>query len=244
MQRQVILDTETTGLDVKSGHRIIEIGCIELVNRRFSGAEFQTYVNPEREIDEGAERVHGLSSKFLSDKPRFEEIFEEFADFIRGSELLIHNAEFDLAFLDHEIKLLPGSHSPVIEIVDKVIDTLQLAREKHPGQLNSLDALIQRYKITGYQRKYHGALLDSKILGDVYLTMTGGQGDLIFKEGPYGSKNDTVLKSKTENSITKLREISLSTEEEEMNLNYLNRMKDETGKKPLWLKRSRTDGCS
>ena len=180
MNRQIILDTETTGLDFKTGHRVIEIGCVEIVNRKFTGIEYHTYINPERESDEGALRVHGLTNEFLSDKHKFSEIYEEFINFIKDAELLIHNAEFDIGFLDNEIKLVSKDLNPVENEVLKITDTLQIAREKHPGQRNSLDALVSRYEINGYDRELHGALLDSKILGDVYLSMTGGQSDLDF----------------------------------------------------------------
>ena len=152
MQRQIILDTETTGLDPKSGHRVIEIGCIELVNRKFTGEQYHIYLNPDRDSDEAALEVHGLTSEFLSDKPRFKDIYEEFLKFISGSELLIHNAEFDVNFLDHEIKLLSKQLPTVSDSVTKITDTLQIAREKHPGQRNSLDALVKRYEIGGYDR--------------------------------------------------------------------------------------------
>ena len=175
MNRQIILDTETTGLDFKTGHRIIEIGCVEIVNRKFTGNEYHTYINPDRDSDEGALRVHGLTAEFLSDKPRFAEIYEDFISFIKDSELLIHNAEFDIGFLDNEIKLVSKDLDSIEKEVLKITDTLQIAREKHPGQRNSLDALVNRYEINGYDRELHGALLDSKILGDVYLSITGGQ---------------------------------------------------------------------
>ena len=182
MHRQIILDTETTGLDPKSGHRVIEIGCIELVNRKFTGEQFHVYLNPDRESDETALEVHGLTTDFLSDKPRFGDVYDDFITFISNSELLIHNAEFDINFLDHEINLLSKKLPKVRECVSKVTDTLQIAREKHPGQRNSLDALVKRYEIGGYDRELHGALLDSQILGDVYLSMTGGQSALDFSD--------------------------------------------------------------
>ena len=240
MSRQVVLDTETTGLDFKSGHRVIEIGCIEIVNRRFTGEEFQTYLNPDREIDEAAEKIHGLSKDFLSDKPRFKDICDNFIAFIKGSELIIHNSEFDLGFLNNEIELLSGNCPKISKIVEKVTDTLYLAREKHPGQRNSLDALVQRYDIGGYDREYHGALLDSKILGDVYLSMTGGQSDLVFSESPSSDSNKLVQNKKDSISDQKNEHflIELTEEEENKNMNYLNKMMEETGKKPLWLKKS------
>ena len=197
MNRQIILDTETTGLDFKTGHRVIEIGCVEIVNRKFTGNEYHTYINPDRDSDEGALRVHGLTTEFLSDKPRFSEIYEDFIDFIKDSELLIHNAEFDIGFLDNEIKLLSKNLNPVEKEVVKITDTLQIAREKHPGQRNSLDALVNRYEINGYDRELHGALLDSKILGDVYLSMTGGQSDLDFTTNESREKNADSVKDKS-----------------------------------------------
>ena len=157
MNRLIILDTETTGLDFKTGHRIIEIGCVEIVNRKFTGNEYHTYINPDRYSDEGALRVHGLTAEFLSDKPRFSEIYEDFISFIKDSELLIHNAEFDIGFLDNEIKLVSKDLNSIEKEVLKVTDTLQIAREKHPGQRNSLDALVNRYEINGYDRELHGA---------------------------------------------------------------------------------------
>ena len=157
MLRQIILDTETTGLDPKSGHRVIEIGCIELVNRKFTGEQFHVYLNPDRESDEAALKIHGLTTDFLSDKPRFNEIYDDFLKFIDQSELLIHNAEFDIKFLDHEIQLLSKEFPQISNYVSKITDTLQIAREKHPGQRNSLDALVKRYEIGGYDRDLHGA---------------------------------------------------------------------------------------
>ena len=164
--KQIILDTETTGLDYRSGHRLIEIACVEIENRKFTGNEFHSYLNPERSIDPGAVKIHGLSRDFLSDKPKFSEIYTELLDFIKGSELLIHNAEFDLGFLNNELQLHNKDHK-IEDHVEKVIDTLLMARQMHPGQRNSLDVLTDRYNIQGYDRSYHGALIDSKILGDV-----------------------------------------------------------------------------
>ena len=142
MGRQIVLDTETTGIDFKSGHRVIEIGCIEIINRRFTGAEYQTYLNPDREIDEGAVKVHGITLDFLKDKPRFVDVAKEFLEFIKDSELLIHNAEFDVGFLNNELKLLPEKSSLLENVTEKITDTLKIAREKHPGQRNSLDAVF------------------------------------------------------------------------------------------------------
>ena len=239
MNRQILLDTETTGLDPKSGHRVIEIGCVEIVNRKFTGSEFHTYLNPEREIDEEAEKIHGLSFEFLSDKPKFYEVLDEFLEYIKDSELLIHNAPFDIGFINHEIKLHSKKGPFVESIVDKITDTLQIAREKHPGQRNSLDALAQRYEIGGYDRSYHGAILDSKILGDVYLAMTGGQSDLF--QANAANQKSAVTETKSDVSSIKDAKIvltSISEDEEKRNLDYLKNMQEETGVEPVWLSKN------
>jgi DNA polymerase-3 subunit epsilon len=175
--RQIILDTETTGLEVAQGHRIIEIGCVELIDRRPSGRTFQRYLNPERDIDPGAQAVHGLSSAFLADQPRFPEVVEEFVAFVSGAELIIHNAPFDVGFIDHEFGRLPPPQRLLTDLCT-ILDTLTLARQLHPGQRNSLDALCKRYRVDNSNRELHGALLDAQILAEVYLAMTGGQGAL------------------------------------------------------------------
>jgi DNA polymerase-3 subunit epsilon len=175
--RQIVLDTETTGLEVSLGHRIIEIGCIELLDRRVTGNHWHHYFNPEREIDAGAYDVHGIGNEFLQDKPRFGALAEEFYEYVRGAELIIHNAAFDIGFLNHEMTLLQAPYQP-LEVICSVLDTLLLARQKHPGQKNNLDALCKRYDIDNSQRSLHGALLDARILADVYLAMTGGQTSL------------------------------------------------------------------
>jgi len=172
--RQIVLDTETTGLEASQGHRIIEIGCVELVNRKLTGNHFHQYVKPEREIDQGAIEVHGITNEFLDDKPLFARIAADFVEFIRGAELIIHNAPFDLGFLDAELQRIPGQY-PAVRDMCAVVDTLVMARAKHPGQRNNLDALCQRYDVDNSQRDLHGALLDAEILADVYLAMTGGQ---------------------------------------------------------------------
>jgi DNA polymerase-3 subunit epsilon len=175
--RQIVLDTETTGLEISQGHRVIEIGCVELVNRRVTGNHWHHYFNPQREIDAGAFEVHGISSEFLQDKPRFDELATEFLDYVTGAELIIHNAAFDIGFLNHELGM-PESRLAPLEESCSVLDTLLLARQKHPGQRNNLDALCKRYDIDNSQRSLHGALLDARILADVYLSMTGGQTSL------------------------------------------------------------------
>jgi DNA polymerase-3 subunit epsilon len=180
-QRQVVLDTETTGLDPAQGHRVIEIGCIELVNRRLTQRRFHVYLQPDRAIDEGAARVHGLTSEFLADQPRFADIAEEFLNFVRDAELIIHNAPFDLGFLNHELRRC-GRGQTVLEQICQVEDTLLMARQRHPGQRNNLDALCKRYNIDNSQRTLHGALLDAEILAEVYLTMTRQQDSLFVAE--------------------------------------------------------------
>jgi DNA polymerase III subunit epsilon len=174
--RQVILDTETTGLEVEQQHRIIEIGCVELFNRRLTGRSFHRYLNPERDIEEGALQVHGLTRERLSREPTFAEVHREFLDFIRDAELIIHNAPFDVAFLNMELERIAAEHR--IDGLCRVLDSLALARQMHPGQRNSLDALCKRYSVDNSHRDYHGALLDARILAEVYLAMTGGQGSL------------------------------------------------------------------
>ncbi len=180
--RQVVLDTETTGLEVARGHRIIEIGCVELLHRRATGRFFHHYLNPERDVDEGARAVHGLTRERLEQEPRFAAIAAELLEFITGAELIIHNASFDLGFLDREFELLGGDVPVRIRSCCSVLDTLQLARERHPGQRNNLDALARRYGIDTSHRELHGALLDARILADVYLAMTGGQSLLALDE--------------------------------------------------------------
>jgi DNA polymerase III subunit epsilon len=175
--RQIVLDTETTGLEPGLGHRIIEIGCVELISRRVTGRRFHRYLNPEREIDEGALAVHGISRAELEREPRFTDIAEELLAFIAGAELVIHNAAFDVAFLDAELGRIAGELRTVGALC-QVLDSLALAREMHPGQRNSLDALCKRYSVDNSRRELHGALLDAQLLAEVYLAMTGGQGDL------------------------------------------------------------------
>ncbi len=176
--RQVVLDTETTGINPKEGHKIIEIGCVELVNRRLTQNRFHVYLNPDREIDAGAIEVHGITNEFLQDKPRFADIVDDFMAFTAGAELIIHNAPFDVGFLNHELSLL-DHEVRTIESNSTVFDTLAYARKKHPGARNSLDALCKRYGIDNSHRDLHGALLDAEILADVYLIMTGGQASLL-----------------------------------------------------------------
>lgn len=176
--RYLVLDTETTGLESKQGHKIIEIGCVELIDRRLTGKQYQQYLNPEREIDDGALAVHGIEPSVLFKQPIFAQIAQDFITYIKGATLLIHNAAFDIGFLNHELNLLDNSLGTINDHCE-IVDTLTLAREKHPGQRNSLDALCQRYQINNAHRTLHGALLDAEILAEVYLVMTGGQLNLI-----------------------------------------------------------------
>ncbi|MGB6976465.1 MAG: DNA polymerase III subunit epsilon [Gammaproteobacteria bacterium] len=184
--RQIVLDTETTGLSVADGHRIIEMGGVELVGRRLTGKHFHRYINPQREIDAGALQIHGITQSFLADKPLFREILDELLVYLEGAELIIHNASFDISFLDYELQLA-GKQLPSLAQKHSVIDTLQLARQKHPGQPNKLDALCKRYGVDNTERTLHGALLDARLLAEVYLAMTGGQGSL-FEESALNPK--------------------------------------------------------
>ncbi|MGD8497714.1 MAG: DNA polymerase III subunit epsilon [Chromatiales bacterium] len=184
--RQIVLDTETTGLEPQAGHRIIEIGCVELSNRRLTGRDYHQYLRPDREIDEGAVQVHGITTDFLADKPPFEDVARDFVDYIRGAELVIHNAPFDVGFIDAELARL-GPQWGRVEDHCRVTDSLALARRMHPGQRNSLDALCKRYDVDNSNRELHGALLDARILAEVYLAMTGGQVSLVL--GSEGSSS-------------------------------------------------------
>ena len=193
--RQIILDTETTGLDPALGNRVIEIGAVEIVNRQSTGKHFHRYINPERDSEEGALQVHGITSEFLADKPKFREVAREFLDYVTGAELVIHNAPFDIAFLNHELRLL--DMKPVKTYCPSVIDTLKLARELHPGKRNSLDALCDRLGVDNSGRTLHGALLDAELLADVYINLTRGQEALLIDagadEGKAGSEETVDL---------------------------------------------------
>ncbi len=195
--RQVVLDTETTGLNPKEGHRIIEIGCVELINRRLTDNRFHVYINPERIIDEGAIEVHGISNEFLQDKPKFADIVDDYIEFTQDAELIIHNAPFDVGFLDYELSLIEGE-SRRTDHLSRVFDTLVYARKKHPGARNSLDALCKRYGIDNSHRELHGALLDAEILADVYLLMTGGQSSLLDDDGDINAEKQQEIIRLTE----------------------------------------------
>jgi len=192
MIRQILLDTETTGLEPTKGHRIIEIAAVELINRRFTGNYWHYYINPDRPIDEGAQKVHGITAEFLKDKLRFADIAQEFLDYIQDSDLIIHNAPFDLSFLNHEYKLLKKDTIKKFQLLENrctIIDTLAMARQKHRGQKNNLDALCKRYQVDNSKRDWHGALIDAELLGWVYLAMTGGQKSLF--DGTSEETNDS-----------------------------------------------------
>lgn len=191
--RQIVLDTETTGLETSDGHRIIEIGCVELINRRLTGNNFHVYLQPDRKSDAGAVEVHGITDEFLADKPRFADVVDEFMAYIDGSELVIHNAPFDIGFMNHELNILNkvmGTQWQETKHYCTVLDTLVMARKMHPGKRVNLDALCRLYTIDNSQRTLHGALLDAEILADVYLMMTGGQTDLILAEDAGGSPEE------------------------------------------------------
>ena len=220
--RQIALDTETTGISTDEGHRIIEIGCIEIENRRITGNEFHCYLNPEREIDEGATRVHGLTLEKLSNEPLFKEVAKDFLNFVSGAELIIHNAAFDVGFLNKEISLLEWDENS-IEDHALVMDTLKMAREMHPGKKNSLDALCTRYEIDRSMRQVHGALIDADLLAKVYLAMTGGQ-DTLDLDQPILSSQETQTKNK-ENKNISLKVQKASIDELSEHEDFLSMMK-------------------
>ena len=188
--RQIVLDTETTGLEPSHGHRIIEIGCVEIINRRLTENTYHQYIQPDREIDEGAYEVHGISTEFLADKPRFKDIVEDFLSFVNGAELIIHNAPFDVGFLNHELAMLDPVFGKVSDHCT-ITDSLVMARKKHPGQKNNLDALCKRYEVNNSKRELHGALLDAELLAEVFLRMTGGQESLLLGAGD-GTTNSNM----------------------------------------------------
>ena len=203
-KKYIVLDTETTGLEVKQGHRVIEIGAVLLNDRKKSDIHFHSYLNPSRLIDEEASKVHGITNADLENKPSFDEIAEEFIEFIEGSTLVIHNAPFDVGFLNHELKLASTSF-PMLEDICEIEDSLSLARDKYPGQRNSLDALAVRYDISGYDRTFHGALLDANILADVYMRLTGGQSKFEFNSN--GVSNAINAKKVKKNNIEEFSDL-------------------------------------
>jgi len=233
--RQIVLDTETTGLEVAQGHRIIEIGGVELINRKLTGNHFHQYLNPQREIDAGAMEVHGITNEFLEDKPLFEEIAEQFLSFIRGAELVIHNAPFDIAFIDNELQNLNKGY-PLTREICGVVDTVIMARRKHPGQKNNLDALCKRYHVDNSQRDLHGALLDAEILADVYLAMTGGQTALSLSSEESRANREGKLEAPAfSRDRAALTVIKATTEELAAHEKQLQRIQKASGN-CLWLK--------
>lgn len=236
-KRQVVLDTETTGLSTADDHRIIEIGCVELINRRLTGETFHQYINPERQIDAGAMEVHGITNEALADKPKFAEIVDDLMRFIDGAELIIHNAAFDVGFLNHELSKI-STEERTITSVCTILDTLKLARDKHPGQKNNLDALCRRYAVDNANRELHGALLDSEILADVYLAMTGGQTSLSLAAEVV--RKDESIAVKGENDLTQKRQplkvIKANEQELLAHKAHLQRLEKSSDGQCLWLK--------
>ena len=233
MSRQIVLDTETTGLEPSQGHRIIEIGCVELIERRPTGNDFHQYLQPDREIDAGAVEVHGITNEFLADKPRFEDVVQDFMDYVQDAELIIHNAPFDVGFINAELMRLDGWDS--LESYCSVTDTLVMARKKHPGQRNSLDALCGRYDIDNSQRQKHGALLDAEILAEVYLAMTGGQSALFLDDadGESGSGDAQQIRRLPVDRPA-LKIVRASREEREQHLQCLENLEKSSGIKSQW----------
>lgn len=231
--RQIILDTETTGLETQQDHRIIEIGCVEMVDRRLTGNNFHQYLQPDRQIDAGAVSVHGITNEFLEDKPRFADIVEDLISYLRGAELVIHNAPFDVGFLNHELKRLQ-QQKPLIEEISSVVDTLVMARKKHPGKRNSLDALCDRYFIDNSRRDKHGALLDAEILSEVYLVMTGGQESLLLDGDDSDAGNGNH--SRRVNLEGELVLMSVDADDLQAHEEYLNRLQQQTDGHCMWLR--------
>ena len=210
--RQIVLDTETTGIDPKEGHRIIEIGCVEVVNRRLTGNHFHVYINPGRHIEQEAIEVHGITNEFLADKPTFSQVAQEFVSFIKGAQLVIHNAPFDVGFMDHEFGMEASTKGVITNQICDVLDTLTLARQMHPGQKNNLDALCKRYGIDNSHRTLHGALLDAEILADVYLLMTGGQTKLKLASSSGNDADSTAIR-RVKRGANKLKVIKATADE-------------------------------
>ncbi len=210
--RQIVLDTETTGIEPKEGHRIIEIGCVEVINRRLTGNHFHVYINPGRQIEQEAIEVHGITNEFLADKPIFADVAQDFVEFIKGAQLVIHNAPFDVGFMDHEFAMEPKTKSVVTKDICDVLDTLVMARRMHPGQKNNLDALCRRYGIDNSHRELHGALLDAEILADVYLMMSGGQTKLNLAGKESGDGNVGAIR-RVARGANKLKVIRATADE-------------------------------
>jgi len=226
--RQIVLDTETTGLNAKFGDRVVEIGCIEIRSRQVTDRHFHTYLNPEREIEEGAAKVHGLTREFLADKPHFAEVAKEFLAYVRDAELVIHNADFDVEFLDQE--LARADLGPLADHVSGVVDTLALARELHPGRRNSLDALCERYAVDNAHRSLHGALLDAELLAEVYLAMTRGQESLMMALEATEARDDADIRI----DASALSVLRASPEEVAAHERYLDGLESKAAQGVLW----------
>jgi DNA polymerase-3 subunit epsilon len=233
--RQIVLDTETTGLEPAQGHRIIEIGCVEMVDRRLTGNNFHQYLQPDRESDAAAIQVHGITNEFLADKPRFADLVDDFMAYIQGAELIIHNAPFDVGFINKELSLLGQDWRELAEYCT-VTDTLKMAKKKHPGQRNSLDALCKRYDINNSHRELHGALLDSEILADVYLAMTGGQGALLLDVASGAQDQEGTRIRRLESDRPLLKVIKASADEWAAHEARLNAIDKESNGNCHWLK--------
>lgn len=231
--RQVVLDTETTGLSPELGHRILEIGCVEIVDRKLTRRHYHQYINPQREIDDGALEVHGITQEFLKDKPVFKDIFNPFLEYVKGAELIIHNAPFDVAFINREMALM-SPHLGKITDYCSIVDSLELARNKHPGQKNNLDALCKRYMVDNSQRDLHGALLDSEILADVYLLMTGGQVTLGLGEVESASGEEGTGIRRVSNARGKLKVIKAAEAEVARHETFLSKQQESSGVENLW----------
>ncbi|MFK8053121.1 MAG: DNA polymerase III subunit epsilon [Woeseiaceae bacterium] len=232
-QRQIVLDTETTGLDPAADHRIIEIGCVEIVNRRVTGQTWHQYLNPDRQIDDGAIAVHGIRNEDLVDKPRFPEVADEFLQFVLGAELVIHNAPFDVGFLEHELHRMSHKRKK-LEDICRIKDSLRLARELHPGQRNSLDALCKRYQVDNSGRDLHGALLDARLLGDVFLLMTGGQDSLLLDDEADGKQEVTEFGIDNVEVLSNGKVVKPTETEVSAHIALLKRISEASGKRPVW----------
>lgn len=233
--RQIVLDTETTGLEHRQGHRIIEIGCVELINRKLTGNNYHIYLNPDREIDQGAIEVHGITNEFLADKPRFADIYEQMMAYLSGAELIIHNAAFDVGFLDAELEKISG-YQTRINTVCGVHDTLIQARKMFPGQRNDLDSLCRRYEINNSHRELHGALLDAEILADVYLAMTGGQTSLTLEANSnVGNEAGSSFK-KIDLSALELPKVIPTEEELGLHSDWIERLDEKVDGDCVWSK--------
>lgn len=230
-KRQIVLDTETTGLEHRQGHRIIEIGCVEVINRKLTGNNYHVYLNPEREIDRGAIEVHGITNEFLQDKPVFADIYQTLLEYLNGAELVIHNASFDIGFLDAELDKITAS-TPLLNDICTVHDTLLQARKMFPGQRNDLDSLCRRYEIDNSHRELHGALLDAEILADVYLLMTGGQTALSLDAA--GDEQNSQMIDAVNFSELSLPLVKPSHDELDNHVQWLNRLDEKVNGECVW----------